>query len=855
MLSTSFEFRRKISQNSKVLLKATLTLADGTVRELTGDDFMMGSASFSEGTSSGSSFDIGAAIIGKLSVTLNNYDGRFDEYDFTGATIVPYIGVELDAGGVEWLMKGHYGVEQPESYGTTIGLECLDNLRLLERPYSDVKTAYPATILVIVSDICRTCGVTLANSSFDNGDYLVPLRPDDEKLTCLRVLSCAAQVSGNFAKCDPAGRIELRWYNTGAFEREDWLDGEEFDDSSPYASGDTADGGDFLNYSSGDSYDGGSFESQHATLFAISRMTVGTDDVVVTGVSVTANDEVAADGTDGRDGETALFGSNGYVLDVSGNELIAFGEAANVAELIGQRVVGMRFRAFDISAVGDPAIEAGDAAMIIDRNQNSYRTYITSVKYKVGSYEAFSCDAETPARNAASGYSATTKAIVAARNAVKKERTARELAIKNLERELEESSGFFITNELQPDGSSIYYMHDKPTLAESTYIWKLTANAFGISSDGGLTYPYGVDVSGHAILERISAVEIDTEFILAGQRIVIGKQAAGQYNTVISPNAMTVRKHTDEHFSITTRDSTYEGVTTVYSTMIMPNMWLQSSTNRTTRMYNHMGFGLIAYDGSTRYSEWNGEYSYEVTVNSQLDPNTGDAPMLWLGPSGTAVDDSGSWYASLKASSGAYLTFTKDSPYSIVANAVLSANQLNTTVRGDMYFTCLGKNDTTPTIYLRVNKSSQSELPVELKISRSGIEATAESLPVKLTADTLNLAGVSYMTLPNNHRFDLRNGLAIYSTDSSSNPQSSTARIYPDAEGHIHVCGGARSQATGSQRFVKLDGNIQLQSTARVFVGDAVAASTTLLVGSGYSGGTYISLEIENGLIVGITKH
>lgn len=528
MLSTSFEFRKKISEGTDIRFKATLTLADGTVREISGDDVMMGGASFSESTSSSSSFDIGAAVMGKLQVTLNNSDERFSTYDFTDSTIVAYVGVELDEVDeetgehvIEWLRKGVYGIDQPQSYGNTISLTALDNMRLLERPYSDVTTAYPATLGEIVRDICLTCGVTLRSIGFANNTYRVAARPNDSSLTCMQALAYVAQASGNFARIDPLGQLFLDWYNTNVFEDEDWLDGDRFDEDDPYSSGDTADGGDFLDYSSGDVVNGGTFSAgRYAYLFAFNSLSVSTDDVVVTGVSVTASAEILQDGSTGRDGESALFGDTGYVLSIESNPLVLFGQASTVASQIGARVVGMRFRPFDGSALGNPAIESGDPVVLVDRLMNQYTSYITSASYTIGGYERYACNAETPSRNSADTYSALTKAIVEARNAVKGEKSARQAAIENLTTLLNGASGLFKTEVTQPDGSTVYYLHDKRTLAESQIVWKLGAEAFGVSTNGlpaeGEPWPIGFDAWGNAILNSIYAVGIDASYITTG---------------------------------------------------------------------------------------------------------------------------------------------------------------------------------------------------------------------------------------------------------------------------------------------------------------------------------------------------
>ena len=518
MLSTSLEFREKAAESTDVALKATLTLADGTVRELTGADFMMGSASFSDAVSSDGSFDVGAAVMGRFDVTLNNFDRSFDEYDFTGATIVPYVGIELGAGGVEWIRKGVYNVEQPGSYGGTIALECLDNMSLLEQPYSDVTaTVYPATLGAIVAGICSACGAPLKSASFANNGFTVAMRPVDDALSCRDVVAYAAQASGNFARFDEWGRLELKWYDTSAFEDEDWLDGGAFDESAPYSTGDAADGGNFMDYSSGQAADGGPFGLRaFAYVHAVSELTVCTDDVVITGVSVTAQDQVREDGTMGAEGETALYGAEGYVVGIAGNPLVQYGRAAAVAEQVGLRVAGMRFRPFDAQALGDPAVEAGDPAIVADRRGNHYRAYITSLIYRIGGYETFSCGAETPARNSAASYSALTKAIVASRKRAKAEMTSREAALQMLQMMLGGAAGLYRTASVQQDGSSVYYLHDKPTLGSSRTIWKATADAFGVSTDGGATYNYGIDSNGVAILNQIYAVGLDADYITGG---------------------------------------------------------------------------------------------------------------------------------------------------------------------------------------------------------------------------------------------------------------------------------------------------------------------------------------------------
>ena len=58
------------------------------------------------------------------------------------------------------------------------------------------------------------------------------------------------------------------------------------------------------------------------------------------------------------------------------------------------------------------------------------------------------------------------------------------------------------TEEILDDGSSVFYMHNKPTIGESQTIWKMTADAFAVSTDGGKTWNAGMDSSGNAVVNE-----------------------------------------------------------------------------------------------------------------------------------------------------------------------------------------------------------------------------------------------------------------------------------------------------------------------------------------------------------------
>lgn len=96
------------------------------------------------------------------------------------------------------------------------------------------------------------------------------------------------------------------------------------------------------------------------------------------------------------------------------------------------------------------------------------------------------------------------------------ERAAREKALEELDGKLSTASGLYATVETLEDGSAIYYLHDQATLSESVTVIKFTAEAIGVSNNGGERYDYGFTTNGTAILELIYAVGLDATHITAG---------------------------------------------------------------------------------------------------------------------------------------------------------------------------------------------------------------------------------------------------------------------------------------------------------------------------------------------------
>lgn len=486
-LSSNWKEKVKNGMDVQYLKYADITLTDGTVLNLTSADLWQNGLSFEDSVSSDSTFDIGSAIVNVLDLSINNFNGEYSGYDFEGAEVVTYVGLELDNETTEKIrICTMTVVEQPEDETVTIDLTCEDNMRKFDRNYSDSKLKYPATRGQIIRDACEVCGVTLQTTSFDRDDYIVQIRPDNEALTFRQVLQWVAQIGCQWLRCDEYGRLCVKWYDT------EKTDAQEIDTTY-------------------------SFTPQHT-------------DVVITGIQVTEYSD-----SSNEEPESYMVGTQGYVLAISDNKLIRKGDGQTIASMIAEKCVGMIFRPFESQCPTDVALEAGDAITIEDRNGNLYNTYLTTTTLQPGAGQKIACNAKSAAKNSTVRYGQLTQTYVEARKLVKKEQTARERAIQNLEESLSIGSGLFATYVKQEDGSTISYFHDKAKLEDSTNVIKITSEAVGVSNDGGKTYPFGFQLTGTMITKLLYAEGINADFINAGALTIKDEQG----NIIFSVNMDT----------------------------------------------------------------------------------------------------------------------------------------------------------------------------------------------------------------------------------------------------------------------------------------------------------------------------
>jgi hypothetical protein len=508
MRNLSTEFKEQQNSGNRNYLKyADFTFTDGSTLSITDKDLWSNGFKFEDAVSQSGSFDIGAAIVNKLTLQINNFSGKYTDYIWDGARVVCYIGLELSTGIEKIRICTMKVTDAPYQSTAIISLTCEDSMRLFDRDYSESKLTYPATRLQIIQDACKVCGVTLQSTRFDNDDFVIQNRPDDSSITFRQVIAWVAQMGCQWAKTDAYGRLCLDWYKNEV--PDDFYNEEEV----PWKD---IEGKDIL-----DTTGAQIITTMQTGISAIDTngFTPWLYDIEITGVKVTEYVENSSQ----NEAKTYQSGKSGYVIEISDNKLIQEGSGEKICQIIADRCVGLKFRPFTTGALTNIAWEAGDSIAISDRNGKQYKSFLTSVTLNPGAFEQLECSAKSVSRNKQKQYTLNQQMQAENKKNLKDERTAREKALEELSQRLAESSGTYTTVETQPDGSKIYYLHNKPQLSDSDIIWKMTAEAWAVSTDGGQHWNGGMTVDGDVIARILTATGVNADWINTGTIKAIDK--------------------------------------------------------------------------------------------------------------------------------------------------------------------------------------------------------------------------------------------------------------------------------------------------------------------------------------------
>lgn len=508
MINVSDAFKQKLQDGKKVWQEVEITFPDGTVK-IVKDEIMGGNCTFSDCAES-SSFPIGCVVCKSMTLELDNSQDQWKDYYFYQAKVHTYLKMQIDASTVETIDKGVYTITTPEQYGETLNFTALDDMYKANAAYTSNLTL-PQSVETLVRDACETLSIPFGGT-MQHGNLIISEVP--ENMTFRQLFGWAAMLETANARLDNKGYLHfIKWDFSNV--QEDYSAVVDADGNVIFKGGANIDSESFISPTGNWTIDSDGFltliesatDASEKLKDFFTSPTVSSDDIIITGIKLK-----------NRENE-AMYGSTGYVLELE-NDLVADSGLETVAAQIGDSIIGAKFRNMSGELAYNPLIEFGDMAYTYDRKWNRYITPLTDVSCSVNGKTAVKTQADDPIRGMSKFQSESTKAIVEARRLVKKEKTAREKAVEKLEETLKNSSGLYETSVAQEDGSTITYLHDKPTLAESKNVIKFTTEAIGVSNDGGKTYPYGFFLTGDLIAKILYAHGINADYIDTGALIV-----------------------------------------------------------------------------------------------------------------------------------------------------------------------------------------------------------------------------------------------------------------------------------------------------------------------------------------------
>lgn len=412
MINTSTEWKEYVQTSSVFNIKGTLTATDGTSLSLTDDDFVLGSVVIGDAVSGTSTFDVGSVITNSFKATLVNDTDKFSDFDFEGARLTLYVGIESLN---EYVRKGTFFIDRPTTVGRTIDINGYDKMDQLNTYYigktldaynNVIDITFPITSQNLVEAIMRWVGWTYEINTF--WELGTPLTINefeyDESTTCRQVLNWIMQLEGGFARINNLNALRCRWYDYSG-----WIDVDDLDGGliAGWTTVDTADGGEVDPWDSTDEIVGG----YSATWYfdTVSESALDLNDIRITGIRAYEDDT-----TD--EFSFTTVGEDGYILEVR-NPLVKVATDGThigtkaVANHLYKRVGRMGFRPFHAQIFGDPSIEAGDSCVICDYKGNMYLSLVTQSNFTLGGFQTIGCYAESQSAKGVSYASETTSAI------------------------------------------------------------------------------------------------------------------------------------------------------------------------------------------------------------------------------------------------------------------------------------------------------------------------------------------------------------------------------------------------------------------------------------------------------------
>ena len=482
MIPVSAEVIDLFRKNYRPLLHIDVAGVPGLTK-LTDADLVENGFTVDRFAFSGETLEIGNAPEAEISVALDNSDGRFNAYDFDGAYLTVRLAIKKwdahrwENAQLHYVPLGKYTVDDIEKNKSVITLNALDNVSKFDRYVGSLNLVFPATLGEILSYACEKCGVSLATPFFTNSTFKVAQKPDITDLTYRQLVMWVAELACTNAFADWNGDLCLSWFTDTDFT-----------------------------VTPKDRFDSDLSENT----------------LTVTGVRV-----VSADETEYFDGS-----SEGAEIQIRGNAL-AQGDLKDLVQNIFAYSCGFSYLPYECETLPFPFLLPMDAITYQDSAGGMHQTIVSN--------STFSLFGKTVL--AGVGESKTQGGYAKGSDLTKREKYIIDQTKKQMESKLlDQYSNALLLNQIisgaiglyrsevkSDNGATVWYYHDKATLAKSTIIYTFNENGFTWTDDwngGSPVWLYGMTKDGNAIYKMLSAYKIHADYIEAGT-ITADKIAAG----------------------------------------------------------------------------------------------------------------------------------------------------------------------------------------------------------------------------------------------------------------------------------------------------------------------------------------
>ncbi len=493
LINVSEQLKEESKKNHNYYVTANVTLADGTKLSLEKKDFYLDGNGIIDAADS-SDFPIGVAIEKTATLSLVNDKGQFDEYSFNGAVFTIFMNLQL-SDHLETFKRGSFIVCRKPAIDGEINLTLLDYMSKADRTYK-TNLNFPCTAGEVFRDACRQSGLVMGDANFKNSDFQVQKAP--EGTTCRAVIGMAAALAGGNARIDENDLLRIV-----TFDKEDHVVLME-EIPWPDASGQSI------------------LDTEDEEIITVYEKVITGHDLPVVGDAENDIDPLVVTGVKYTDGdEKYLYGTEGYVIDISDNQLLAGNEEEGVSR-IGQILEDFELLPFSLSSIPVGYAVFGDVIQFKDSRGNLHRSYATDIEFNFADGTEFSCKAKSLETQSLE-YPSGTKALVEQTLKKTEEKiSAYNARLKQMNDMAANTLGFYYTEVVQPDGSVIAYRHNKLRLSESKIVYKTAADGFFVTSDYQGTdeattaagkWTSGFDSNGDAVLNILYAIGIQAKWL------------------------------------------------------------------------------------------------------------------------------------------------------------------------------------------------------------------------------------------------------------------------------------------------------------------------------------------------------